>query len=96
MARVEKLSLTLSKEDADWARKLAKSQGKSLSAVVSETIRERRQLQAWKAWLTDSLGDEPLTESEREAARRELDGLAPVDDAVAKRAPIKRRRTGTG
>lgn len=38
MANVEKLSLTLSKDDLAWARKRAKAQGVSLSALLSEIV----------------------------------------------------------
>jgi hypothetical protein len=41
MANVEKLSVTLSKDVLAWARKRARTQGVSLSALLSEIVARR-------------------------------------------------------
>ena len=88
MAKVEKLSLTLSKADLVWARKRAKQQGVSLSALLSEMLARRRRQEVWDDWLRQVL-DTPFSVDELEAARRELDGLPPL-----KRPAAKRRKAG--
>lgn len=88
MANVEKLSLTLSKDDLAWARKRAKAQGISLSALLSEIVARRRRQESWNEWLKE-VGEAPFTAEEIEAARRELDGTAP-----RKAEARKRRKAG--
>ena len=90
MAKVEKLSVTLSKADLAWARKRAKAQGVSLSALLSEVVGRRRRQEAWDTWLKQAI-DQPFTEAELEAARREVDGLPPAPQASAK---PRRRKAG--
>src|SRR5688500_6271926 len=90
MAKVEKLSVTLSKDDLAWARRRAKAQGVSLSAVLSEALGWRRRQDAWDAWLKQAIA-EPFNDAELEAARRELDGLSPAEQAGGK---PRRRKAG--
>jgi hypothetical protein len=70
MATAEKISISLGPEDLEWARDRAKSEVKSLSAVVAEALRLQRQAEA-RARLLADLGTDDITEAEREGARNE-------------------------
>jgi hypothetical protein len=87
MAKVEKLSITLSKEDLAWARKTAKHMRVSLSALLTEIVARRRRQEAWDDWAREAV-DPPFTAAERESARRELNGSASRPD------PKRRRKAG--
>jgi hypothetical protein len=77
MATTEKLSVTLSHEEVEWAREQARLRKMSFSAVVSEALRQARQFQARKEYLEWALeGQPPLTAAELEAAGRELEGAS--------------------
>ncbi|MFI5306917.1 MAG: hypothetical protein ACHQ53_06185 [Polyangiales bacterium] len=84
MANVEKLSITLSKDDLQWARKRARNRGVSLSALLSEIVARRRRQEAWSEWIKRAV-DEPFTAEELEAARRELDGSSSYEAERKKR-----------
>lgn len=70
MAAAEKISVSLSVEDLSWARKRAKREVTSVSAVVAEALRKQRQAEARTRLLAD-LGTDDITEAEREAVRNE-------------------------
>ena len=71
-SRVEELSVAVPHETAAWARKDARRLKKSLSAVVTEALEQRRRGRAWARFRDDALGGKPPTPQELEAARREL------------------------
>jgi hypothetical protein len=68
-----KVSVAIGRDELTWARDRAAKEGKSLSALLTETISERRRLDALAevvAWMGD---DKPaLSEAELTAARRAL------------------------
>jgi len=72
LRRSRKLSIAVPRETAAWARKNARELKKSLSAIVTEAIEERRRARASTRFLDERVGDEPLTPRELAAARREL------------------------
>ena len=71
-SKVEKLSVAVPRETAAWARRDARKLKKSLSAVVTEALEDRRRARAWAKFRDAALGGEPLTSQELQAARREL------------------------
>lgn len=89
MAAAEKISVSLRPEDLAWARRQAKRELKSLSAVLSEAVRLRRQAEA-RALLLEDLGTGDITERERNEVRSEW-RAAPVVRPV--RGTRNRRRT---
>lgn len=70
----------MGREELDWARKRAKRQRTSVSAVLTDIAREAReaearrarQRKAWTEFLSWATADRPLGEEELEAARAEL------------------------
>lgn len=76
MATAEKISVSVSRDDLAWARKRARAQRTSLSAVVSEALLRQRQAEAGVRLLED-LGTEDITEADLDAIRSEL-GWAPA------------------
>lgn len=83
-----KVSVAIEKDELEWARAVARREGKSLSAVVSESLAERRRLAALRevvAWMGE--GQPPVTKEELTAAEQAL-GLAPR--VVSGRGPKKR------
>jgi len=85
MSSTAKVSVAIGRVELDWAKALARREGKSLSAVVTESLAERRRLAALAdvvAWMSE--GQSPLTSAEVTAAQRELS---------AKRNPPKRARS---
>jgi hypothetical protein len=82
-----KVSVAIGEEELEWARSLARREGKSLSAVLTESIAERRRLAALRevvSWM--GKGEEPLSKEELAAANRALS-----EGALAR--PKRRRRT---
>lgn len=73
MAAAEKISISLGAEDLAWARRRAKMEVKSLSAVLAEAVRRQRQAEARIRLLAD-LGTDDITERERDAVRNEWRG----------------------
>lgn len=79
---VHKVTIAIGKAEYAWARKRAKREGRSVSAVLTAATREvaeaeakrERQQQAWAELQEWMLGGKPPTAVELEAARRELDG----------------------
>ena len=82
-----KVSIAIGEEELAWARALARREGKSLSAIISESIAERRRLTALREvveWM--AIDQPPLSKSEIAIANA---ALAPP--ARAKRSPPRRR-----
>lgn len=73
-----KVSVAIGEEELAWARALARREGKSLSAVLTESLAERRRLVALRevvAWMGE--GEAPLSDAELAAARRALGAKRP-------------------
>ena len=75
VATVEKISVSVSREDLAWARKRARLRRTSLSAVVSESLLRQRQAEAGVRLLED-LGTAEITAADLVELRAEL-GWAP-------------------
>jgi len=73
MARAEKLSVSIEKSELDWAREQAQSSGKSLSAVLTDALREQRRAAAMDRLLR-KLGAGKLTAEQLTKARAEIYG----------------------
>jgi|HubBroStandDraft_3_1064219.scaffolds.fasta_scaffold2809743_1 hypothetical protein len=74
MAATEKVSVAIGRDELAWAKALARREKKSLSAVLTEALAERRRLRALGEVVTWMAEDQPpLTKAELRAARRELD-----------------------
>lgn len=84
MPQAAKMSVSVSRDALAWAKKRARSQRTSLSAVVSEALLRHRQAEAGVR-LLEELGTDDITEADLDAIRAEL-GWAP------KRKPRTRRR----
>ena len=68
-----KVSVAIGEDELEWARSVARREGKSLSAVDTESLAERRRLAALRevvAWMAK--GEQPLSKEELMAAHREL------------------------
>jgi hypothetical protein len=86
MTATAKVSVAIGREELAWAKALARREGKSLSAVVTESLAERRRLTALAevvAWM--GADQPPLTDAELNAARRELPGRRKRASAPARR-----------
>ena len=69
--------ISISVPDAEllqWVKELAESEGKSLSAVFTDAVRFRRQLDARRAFLETWPERPPLTDEDRAAIRAEWAG----------------------
>jgi hypothetical protein len=95
MASTEKISVAIGRDELAWAKSVARREGKSLSAVVTESLAERRRLAALGevvAWMAE--GEPPLTEAELNVARHEIapSGAKPpsVRRASSKKARVLR------
>lgn len=73
MANAEKLSVSIQRDELEWARAHAKRSGKSLSAVLSEALREQRRALALER-LLKKLGANKLTSGQLARARAEIYG----------------------
>jgi hypothetical protein len=76
-----KVSVAIGAEELHWARSVARREGKSLSAVLTESLAERRRLAGLRevvSWTCE--GETPLSREELAAASREL-----TEGAVAPR-----------
>ena len=71
MARAEKLSVSIEKSELEWARERAQASGKSLSAVLTEALREQRRGAAMDRLLR-KLGAGKLTPEQMAKARSEI------------------------
>jgi hypothetical protein len=88
-----KVSVALGEDELEWARSVARREGKSLSAVLTESLAERRRLAALREvidWMQK--GEEPLSQDELAAANRELGTRTPAPARRGKRKPSPRRR----
>lgn len=68
-----KVSVAIGESELAWARSVARREGKSLSAVLTESLAERKRLTALRevvSWMGE--GEEPLSPEELAAASREL------------------------
>ena len=85
MTATAKVSVAIGRDELAWAKTVARREGKSLSAVVTESLAERRRLTALAevvAWMGEGLP--PLTDAELNTARRAIaDG--------ARTSPARRR-----
>jgi hypothetical protein len=73
MARADKLSVSIEKGELEWARQQARASGKSLSAVLTEALREQRRAAAMDKLLR-KLGAGKLTAEQLAKARAEIYG----------------------
>jgi hypothetical protein len=88
-----KVSVAIGEDELEWARSVAHREGKSLSAVVTESLAERRRLTALRevvSWMAK--GVEPLSKEELAAANRELSATALARPMGGKRPSASRRR----
>ena len=90
MAGAEKISVSVSREDLQWARKQARLRRLSLSAVVSEALLRQRQAEAGVRLLKE-LGTEDISAAEVDAMHEEL-GWAPKPRG--RRATRRRKPAG--
>jgi hypothetical protein len=87
------VSVAIGEDELEWARSVARREGKSLSAVVTESLAERRRLAALRevvSWM--GTGEEPLSKEELAIANRELAGTALARPRRRKKRPRSRRR----
>jgi len=84
MATAAKVSISVTREDLEWARKRARSRRVSLSAVVSEALLRQRQAEAGVR-LLEELGTDDITGSDLDAVRAEL-GWTPARKTQKRRA----------
>jgi hypothetical protein len=71
MRTVEKVSVALSTEDLEWARRKAENDGESLSAVLSAALKRARQAEA-RGRLLKLLGAGDIPASVLDEVRNEL------------------------
>jgi hypothetical protein len=73
MTSTAKVSVAIGRAELAWAKTVARREGKSLSAVVTESLAERRRLTAL-AEVVEWMGEDqpPLTEAELKAAQRAI------------------------
>jgi hypothetical protein len=74
MARSVKLSVSIEKAELEWARREARRTGKTLSAVMTEALREQRRLEAMDR-LLKKLGADKITDEQIARLRAEVYGL---------------------
>jgi Arc/MetJ-type ribon-helix-helix transcriptional regulator len=73
MAATEKLSVALGRAEATWVKQRASKLRTSVSAVVTEAVREARQQEARREVLEHLVADSaPPTKAELARVRREL------------------------
>jgi hypothetical protein len=73
MQRVEKLSVSLPIERAQWLRKTAKARKTSISQLIDEAVQERARLAAMEEYL-EANGRQPRDETWEKAFERRLEG----------------------
>ena len=83
-----KVSVAIGEDELTWARTIARREGKSLSAVLTESLAEKRRLAALREVVTwKRKGQTQLSAAELSEARRAL------ESATAPRKPkLSRRR----
>jgi hypothetical protein len=89
-----KVSVAIGQAELAWARERAKEQGKSLSAVLTESLAEQKRLAALQDvldWMGE--GKAPLSDEELANASKELGLFAPrVSKRRVRKASVARRR----
>jgi hypothetical protein len=88
-----KVSVAIGEDELAWARLVARREGKSLSAVVTESLAERKRLAAMREvleWMGE--GEPPLTRGEIEAAKKKLGVDETAGRAGRRKAGRSRRR----
>jgi nucleotide-binding universal stress UspA family protein len=88
-----KVSVAIGEDELEWARAVARREGKSLSAVLTESLAERRRLVALRevvSWMAK--GEAPLTREELAAAGRELTEAADARPRRTEKPRARRRR----
>jgi hypothetical protein len=73
MAKAEKLSVSIDKDELAWARAHARATGRSMSAVMTEALRERRRTEAMDR-LLQALGADEIGAADMSAIRAEIYG----------------------
>ncbi len=89
-----KVSVAIGEEELHWARSIARREGKSLSAVLTESLAERRRLAALRevvSWM--GKGEAPLSKEELAAASRELTDTVTRPQRTRARKSAPRRRS---
>jgi hypothetical protein len=93
MTSTAKVSVAIGRDELAWAKALARRERKSLSAVVTESLAERRRLSALAevvAWMGQ--GQPPLTEAELSGVRRAIAEGATTSKARRPRAASTKAR----
>jgi hypothetical protein len=73
MSSTAKVSVAIGRDELAWAKTLARREGKSLSAIVTESLAERRRLAALAEVVEWMSADQPaLTRAELDTALHEL------------------------
>lgn len=88
-----KVSVAIGEDELAWARSVARREGKSLSAVVTESLAERKRLAAMRdvlEWMGE--GQPPLTREEIERAKKKLGLTEPVAAKRVRKVSRPRRR----
>lgn len=88
-----KVSVAIGEDELSWARSVARREGKSLSAVVTESLSERRRLAALRDvvdWMGE--GDAPLSAAELAAAKRAIHRVGGGGTTRTKRPAAASRR----
>ena len=70
MKATEKISVSLTREDVEWAKARAKALHASLSSVLSEALRRQRKAEALRELIND-MGGPDVTQEELDAIREE-------------------------
>jgi len=73
-APVAKISVSVPFDELEWAKEKAGREGSTVSAVIADALRERRQTEAWNEFMTWALDGRPLSPEEIAAAETELWG----------------------
>ena len=88
-----KVSVAIGEDELAWARSVARREGKSLSAVLTESLAERRRLAALRevvSWMGEC--QDPLSDEELAAAKRALSAPAVDPPRRAKKRAASGRR----
>jgi hypothetical protein len=71
MTKAEKLSVSIQREELQWARAHAEKAGKSLSAVLTEALRDKRRGEAMDR-LLKKYGADKISDDQMAAIRAEI------------------------
>jgi len=75
MSTAQKLSISLNRADAEWARSTAKRRRTSVSAIIAEALEKERRAEAQRR-LLGLLGGDPVEPSDVAALEAEISGRA--------------------